>query len=105
MRYTYAVDPALPSELYPFPDSSLAIGLAQRFADEGDPPLWMRYHKAEPQFPAIRRILRTSPLWKRAREDDGHVWLPFTIRDDLAGPDLVADLVSQVWTVQAALVT
>jgi hypothetical protein len=104
MRYTYAVDPALPSGLYPFPDSYLSIGLSQRFADQGDPPLWMRYHKATPQFPAIRRNLRASPLWNRAREDDGHVWLPFTIREDLAGPDLVADLVNQVWSVQAALV-
>lgn len=104
MRYTYAVDPSLPSGLYPFLDSYLSIGLAHRFADQGDPPLWMRFHKETPRFPAIRRRLRASRLWNRVREDDGHVWLPFTIRDDLAGPDLVADLVAQVWSVQAALV-
>ena len=43
-------------------------------------------------------------MWNRAREDDGHGWLPLTIRDDLAGPDLVADPVKQVWSVQAVLV-
>ena len=64
----------------------------------------MRYHQETPQFPAIRRHLRASPLWNRAREDDGHGWLPLTIRDDLAGPDLVADPVEQVWSVQAVLV-
>ena len=104
MRYSDAVDPALPSGLYPFSDGYLSIGLAQRFADQGDPPLWMRYHKGSPQFPTIRRKLRASSLWNRAREDDGHVWLPFTVREDLAGPDLVADLVSQVWSVQATLI-
>jgi hypothetical protein len=104
MRYTYAIDPAIPSGLYAFPDSYLSIGLAQRFADQGDPPLWMRYHKQTPNFPAIRQRLRASVVWNGAREDDGHVWLPFTIGEDLAGPDLVADLVAQVWTVQAVLV-
>ncbi len=104
MRYTYAIDPSLHGELYPFSDSYLAIGLAQRFADQGDPPLWMRFSKKTPHFPAIRRNLRASVLWNLAREDDGHVWLPLTIGDDLAGPDLVSDLVAQVWTVQRVLV-
>ena len=63
----------------------------------------MRYHKEPPNFSDIRRKLRASVLWNGVREDDGRVWLPFTIGKDLAGPDLVADLVAQVWTVQAAL--
>ena len=41
----------------------------------------------------------TSTLAEDVRTDDGHVWLPLDLRGDLAGPEIVDQLVAHVHAV------
>lgn len=83
--------------------SSCSVGLASRFANEGASPLWLRYHRSTPHFSAISDAIFRSELRLRVRTDDRHLWLPLLIRPDLAGEQLVEDLVAQVWDVRRLL--
>lgn len=88
---------------YSVQDNHLAVGLASRFADEGTSPLWVRWGKDNSDFSAIRARIMTSTFANDGRSNDGHLWLPLAIRPDLAGPDLVENLVAQIRDMQSAL--
>jgi hypothetical protein len=45
----------------------------------------------------------TSTLAEDVRTDDGHLWLPLDLAGELAGPELVDQLVAQVRAVHAVL--
>jgi len=88
---------------YPMPGSACAVGLSSRFADEGGSTLWLRYHRQTPHFRAISDRLLATDLRPTVRTDQGHLWLPLTVRADLSGELLVDDLVGQVRAVHALL--
>jgi len=84
-------------------DSAASVGVHEQFADAGETPVWMRFHKQTPYFAAIRARVVASHYRDVARSDDGHLWIPLTVDPDLPGPDLVADLIEQVRRVQAVV--
>lgn len=86
------------------PESYCSVGVASSFADQGESPLWLRYHRTTPGFPAISDLLLASDYRLQLRTDHGHLWVPLHIRPELAGKLLEEDLVRQVHEVQALLV-
>lgn len=80
-----------------------ALGVHAGFAAEGGSPLWIRFHRKTSHFEDIRARLLSSPVGLHARRDRRHLWLPLTVNPDLAGPELVEDLVAQVRRTQEAL--
>jgi len=79
-----------------WPDAWCALGVAGVFADAGNTPFWVRYHKKTPSFPAMRDRLMASGFAARARSDEGHVWLPLEVSGDVSGTIVVAELAEQV---------
>jgi hypothetical protein len=73
-----------------------SVGIGTRFADEGQTPFWLRYHRRTPDFAVVRARLRRSRYSSTMRTDDRHIWFPLDARPDAAGPELVQDLISQI---------
>jgi hypothetical protein len=85
------------------PGSFCAVGIVGKFADRGDSPLWLRYHSQTPHFQEIEARLRSSDLEDRARDDQGHIWLPLTVPNDLSGAAIVAAIGEEVRGINGAL--
>ena len=81
--------------------ANCSVGIGTRFADEGQTPFWLRYHRRTPDFELVKARLSRSSYSPRMRTDDRHVWLPLDARPDAAGPELVQDLVAQISSIIA----
>lgn len=81
--------------------ANCSVGIGIRFADEGQTPFWLRYHRRTPDFELVRARLSRSSYSPRMRTDDRHLWLPLDARPDAAGPELVQDLVAQISSIIA----
>lgn len=77
-------------------DASCSVGIATRFADEGQTPFWLRYRRQTPDFELVKAHLSRSSYSPTIRTDDRHLWLPLEARPDAAGPELVQNLVAQI---------
>lgn len=84
------------------PGISCSVGIGSRFADDGATPFWLRYHRHTPGFQVVRARLYGSRFASDIRTDDGHIWLPLAASPDVAGPELVEQLASQVSEIVAA---
>jgi hypothetical protein len=82
--------------------AACSVGIGNRFADEGETPFWLRYHRRTPDFELARARLSRSRYSPRMRTEDRHVWLPLDARPDAAGPELVQDLIAQISSIIAA---
>jgi hypothetical protein len=87
----------------PAPETHYSLGVAERFADEGLAPIWMRFHRKTDGFSIVRVRLMSSDYADLVRTDDDHLWLPLEFPGDLAGPDLVDHLVARVAAVTSLL--
>lgn len=86
-----------------YADAAASVGVALRFADAGLSPLWLRFHRVTGHFSAIRARIMTSRYAEDVRTDEGHLWIPLKLADDLAGPELVDDLLGQIREIQATI--
>lgn len=77
----------------------VAVGVQQQFADEGQTPLWMRFHKVTAKdfggISAIRTNLAKSAFAPALRFDGGHVWIALEIDETLTDEQLVTAIVDQ----------
>jgi hypothetical protein len=85
--------------------ANCSVGIGTRFADEGQTPFWLRYHRRTPDFGLVKARLSRSSYSPRLRTDDRHVWVPLDARPDAAGPELVRDLVAQISSILATAST
>ena len=82
--------------------ANCSVGIGTRFADAGQTPFWLRYHRRTPEFGLVKARLSRSSYSPRIRTDDRHLWLPLDARPDATGPELVQDLVSQISDIVSA---
>lgn len=82
-------------------ESAASTGIAVPFADQGGPPLWMRFHKVTWGFDTIKARLLRSHLGSQIRQDLGHVWVPLPFSEEAAGPDILSELLAQVGEIRA----
>jgi len=85
--------------------ANCSVGIGTRFADEGQTPFWLRYHRRTPDFDAVKARLRRSQYSSEMRTDDRHTWIPLDADPDAAGPELVQGLVAQVSDIISAAST
>jgi len=84
-------------------ESAASVGIQTNFADSGNGAVWLRFNRKTGGYARILACLRPLPLSKGAVEDERGLWLPLALNPDLAGVDLVEDLVGQVESVQRLL--
>lgn len=82
-------------------ESAASIGIAVPFADQGGPPLWVRFHRVTPGFDTIKTRLKRSRFGVETRDDQGHVWVPLRFSADAAGPEILTELLAQVEEIRA----
>jgi hypothetical protein len=72
--------------------SCYSIGVRLPF-DEWETPIWMRFHRATSNFRVIRDRIKRSNL--KIVESGGHIWIPLEVLRDVAGEQMIEDLVRQ----------
>lgn len=74
-----------------------SIGVVKPGVSElGASPLWWRFHKDTRDFDEVSRRLRRCDERESIRRVSGHLWLPLTVDESLAGPEMENDIVGQV---------
>ena len=74
--------------------SCFSIGVRDAFPNHVT-PIWMRFHSATGEFPAIRDRLCGSSLAARLVPSDGHIWLPLDVPLGVEGHQMVDQLAAQ----------
>ena len=64
-------------------------------------PVWMRFHRATPQFTVVRDRLTRSPLGEKLVHSGGHLWIPLDVPLHMGGDQLVAAVVGNAEEVAA----
>lgn len=76
-----------------------ALGIHQVLSDDERFPLWLRFHrdtgKEDGGIATIRARFTNSKYANRMRTDDGHVWIPMDVDEQLDDLGLVSSLIDE----------